>query len=155
MLIIIYGTTVNILATRHVYGVTAQSRRKYFVRSLPNVISSSVDRGSAAQLTVAGAMATEESEHIDEKLDILECVRQGNMDVLRRFLRTGGNVNVCSIQTGRSMLHIACRQVWRRSREYKCTPAAYLHPLHTRIETRWRSFKPPDVSMPGTGAKCL
>lgn len=42
---------------------------------------------------------------------ISEAVREGHVDDVLAFLETGGNANLSSPKTGRSLLHIACRQV--------------------------------------------
>lgn len=42
---------------------------------------------------------------------IMEAVREGDVDVVSAFLDAGGKVNLCSPSTGRTLLHVACRQV--------------------------------------------
>lgn len=42
---------------------------------------------------------------------ITEAVRRGDIEAVRAFLKANGNVNVSSRRTGRTLLHIACRQV--------------------------------------------
>lgn len=44
-------------------------------------------------------------------LDIAEAVREGNVDGVRAYVEAGGNINLASPSTGRTLLHIACRQV--------------------------------------------
>lgn len=42
---------------------------------------------------------------------IMEAVREGDVDAVNAFLDAGGKVNLCSPSTGRTLLHVACRQV--------------------------------------------
>lgn len=42
---------------------------------------------------------------------ISEAVREGHVEDVLAFLESGGNPNISSPKTGRSLLHIACRQV--------------------------------------------
>lgn len=56
-------------------------------------------------------MTEEVENNVDNRLDILEYVREDDVDKVRAFLEAGGEVNICSVQTGRTLLHIACRQV--------------------------------------------
>ena len=59
------------------------------------------------------AKGTDEGHANDESgLDaISEAVREGHVEHVLAFLETGGNANLSSPKTGRSLLHIACRQV--------------------------------------------
>lgn len=64
-------------------------------------------------------MATEAKRTDEDRADdetgldaISEAVREGHVDDVLAFLETGGNANLSSPKTGRSLLHIACRQVF-------------------------------------------
>lgn len=42
---------------------------------------------------------------------ILEAVKEGDVDGVREFLKAGGDVNLSTPSTGRTLLHVSSRQV--------------------------------------------
>ena len=63
-------------------------------------------------------MAMSVPEHIPEDASgnpsnshVMEAVRQGDVDSVRALLEAGVDVNLSSQKTGRTLLHIASRQV--------------------------------------------
>lgn len=55
--------------------------------------------------------------------DAMEAVREGDVDGVRIFLERGGEVNLCSVNTERTLLHVACRQVSKRRLHTKAVVA--------------------------------
>lgn len=56
--------------------------------------------------------AKEDNEkNAQSRVTITAAVREGNVDRVRTYLEGGGDVNLSSPSTGRTPLHIACRQV--------------------------------------------